>query len=128
MLFAKTHIHFRVDDAILSAAFYEALLGAPPARRSVDTIVFESDSPPLILTVEKRSGRRGAAQHAKYALVVTAPQDIGHAAVALRRAGIRLRLEDQGIETHDPDGNAWHVRFEPSAPGRSVVLTEGGPR
>jgi catechol 2,3-dioxygenase-like lactoylglutathione lyase family enzyme len=128
MLFARTNIHFRVEDAERSAAFYEALLGAPPARRGEGTAVFESDSPPLVLTVEKRTGRRGPVAHAQYSLVVTAPQDIGHAAVALRRAGIRLRLEDQGIETHDPDGNEWLVRFQPSASGRLVIASDEGPR
>jgi len=56
----------------------------------------------------------------RFSLVVTQPQHVGHAAIALRRAGVQLRLEDQAIEAEDPDGNAWRVRFVESAPGRSV--------
>jgi hypothetical protein len=41
----------------------------------------------------------------------------------LRRAGVRLRLADEGIEAHDPDGNAWRVRFVPSSKGRAVQAT-----
>jgi catechol 2,3-dioxygenase-like lactoylglutathione lyase family enzyme len=56
-----------------------------------------------------------------FMLVVNQPEHVGHAAIALRRAGVRLTLEDQGIEACDPDGNMWRVRFVPSATGRAVV-------
>ena len=125
MFLAKTHIHLPVEDAGQSAAFYEALLGAPPARQSAACAVFDFDSPPLVLTVEERTRpgrprtRRGDAS-GRFSLVVTAPQHVGRAAIALRRAGVPLRLGDQAIEARDPDGNAWQVRFVESAPGRSV--------
>jgi catechol-2,3-dioxygenase len=125
MYLSKTHIHLCVEDACQSATFYEALLGAPPARQSSVAAVFDFDSPPLVLTVEERShrGRPKAARRGgtgRFSLVVTQPQHVGHAAIALRRAGVQLRLEDQAIEAEDPDGNAWRVRFVESAPGRSV--------
>jgi catechol 2,3-dioxygenase-like lactoylglutathione lyase family enzyme len=56
-----------------------------------------------------------------FVLVVNEPEHVGHAAIALRRAGVRLRLGDQGIEAHDPDGNTWRVSFVPTAKSRSVV-------
>jgi hypothetical protein len=71
-----------------------------------------------------RKAHDDSVQHGTYprfALVVNEPQQVGHAAIALRRAGIQLRLEDDGIEASDPDGNAWRVRFVPSAKGRAVV-------
>jgi|SRR5580700_1401791 catechol 2,3-dioxygenase-like lactoylglutathione lyase family enzyme len=138
MLLPKTCIRLGVDDPSRSAAFYEALLGGPPTHRSAGLAVFEFDSPPLLLTVEehprKRPPRaRGVAgsrraqgvsgAHGEFALVVAEPHHVGDAAIRLRRAGIPLRVEDQGIEAHDPDGNAWRVRFVPSAPGRAVVAT-----
>jgi catechol-2,3-dioxygenase len=127
MYLTKKHIHLNVDDAAESALFYEALLGAPPARRSEFSAVFDSDSPPLVLTVEQRpvALRPGRARSSRehFALVVTMPQHVGVAAIALRRAGIQLRLEDEGIRAQDPDGNPWRVRCVPSAPGRSVVVT-----
>jgi catechol 2,3-dioxygenase-like lactoylglutathione lyase family enzyme len=131
MYLSKTHIHLCVDDAGESAAFYEALLGAPPARQSPISAVFDFDSPPLVLTVEakedcrhaSRRGPRGtgnARKNGRFALVVTQPQHVGVAAIALRRAGVQLRLEDQAIGAEDPDGNAWEVRYVESAAGRSV--------
>jgi len=140
MFLPKSHIHLDSDDLARSTAFYEALLGAPPARLSGTVAIFEFDSPPLVLTLEQRpAGERakvtGNARPARrrgderplprkaprFALVVNEPQEVGHAAIALRRAGVQLRLEDEGIEARDPDGNAWRVRCVPSAKGRAVV-------
>lgn len=144
MWLPKTHIRLGVDDAAHSIAFYEALLGAPPAHRGENLAVFEFDSPPLVLTVEEcsRMGRsktrRDSRSHArrastdesapfcgqgKFALFVAEPNHVGDAAIRLRRAGIRLRVEDQGIEAHDPDGNAWRVRFVPRAPVHAAIAS-----
>ena len=119
MVLGKFRIHLGVCDAGRSAAFYEALLGATPSRRDAMTAVFELDSPPLVLTVEQ-DPRAKPDVRSRFALFVDEPRLIGDVAIALRRAGVRLRLEDEGIETHDPDGNAWRVRFAPSTRGRSV--------
>jgi catechol 2,3-dioxygenase-like lactoylglutathione lyase family enzyme len=141
MFLPKSHIHLDADDLARSAAFYEALLGSPPVRQSGSVAIFEFDSPPLVLTLEQRHpmGRSKVPPtgnvrhhrrrvddvelraHPRFALVVNEPQQVGHAAIALRRAGVQLRLEDEGIEASDPDGNAWRVRFVPSAKGRAVV-------
>ncbi|MGO9837976.1 MAG: VOC family protein [Polyangiaceae bacterium] len=150
MFLPKSHIHLDADDLTRSAAFYEALLGSPPSRRSGSVAIFEFDSPPLVLTLEQRPprerprvspaanarpGRRRSdpdlalRASPRFALVVNEPQQVGYAAIALRRAGVQLRLEDEGIEAKDPDGNAWRVRFVPSAKGRAVVAPgEEGPR
>jgi hypothetical protein len=63
---------------------------------------------------------------ARFALVVLKPEDIGYTAIALRRAKIRLRLEDAGIVTQDPDGNGWRVRFVPSAREPAVLTVAEG--
>jgi catechol 2,3-dioxygenase-like lactoylglutathione lyase family enzyme len=120
MFLQRTYIQLQVDNADRSATFYEALFGAPPARQSANMAVFEFDSPPLVLTL-KRPRSAPPASRSRFALVVPEPEDVGSAAIALRRAGVRLRLEDQGIEASDPDGNAWRVRFEPSARDRTVI-------
>jgi catechol 2,3-dioxygenase-like lactoylglutathione lyase family enzyme len=129
MFLPKTHIHLDVDDASESAAFYEALLGAPPARRSDVAAVFVFDSPPLVLTLERPPKRRTTRQRRPstdgYALLVTEPAHVGHAAIALRRAGVALRVEDEGIEARDPDGNPWRVRFAPRVRARSIVAGRG---
>ncbi len=145
MTLPRTHIRLGVDDSTRSTAFYEALFGAPPASRNANIIVFELEEPALLLVLETRPrkgeprarveslprrGRRRqaprpiapiAASHARYALVVPQPEHVGKAAVALWRAGAPLRLQDQGIETIDPDGNSWKVRFVPFARHPAVI-------
>jgi catechol-2,3-dioxygenase len=124
----RTHIYLGVEDNDQSALFYEALLGGPPASRNSGITVFEFEAPPLVLTLETHP-HPGALGHTRYALVVPEPEHVGRAAVALRRAGARLRLQDEGIEACDPDGNTWKVRFVPFAKGRSVVpIREETPR
>ncbi len=138
----RTHIRLGIDDSIRSTAFYEALFGAPPASRNANVIVFELDEPALLLVLETRptqggprsrgdnTVRRGrrrepvrpiSAGKGRYALVVPEPEHVGKAAVALWRAGAPLRLQDQGIETIDPDGNSWRVRFVPFARRLAVI-------
>ncbi len=146
MFAQKIRIHLGVVDANRSARFYEALFGAAPSVRGANMAIFELESPALSLTLEGRAragkaGRpngdnvsreldgRGPGADARepFALLLNEPRDIGTAAVALRRVGVPLRLEDQGIEARDPDGNAWQVRFVPSTRVRAVVIP-GGPR
>lgn len=124
---SKTHIYLGVEDVDRSALFYEALLGGPPATRETGMTVFEFDAPPLVLTITSRPPSASAAwaTHA-FALVVPLPEHVGRAAIALRRTGARLRLQDEGIEAHDPDGNTWKVRFVASAKVRSVVPNREG--
>jgi catechol 2,3-dioxygenase-like lactoylglutathione lyase family enzyme len=140
MAFPKAQIHLDVGDADQSAIFYEALLGAAPARPVPGTAVFDLESPPLILTVEQRGtsrlltlapalerkvgrgrGKKRRKPMARFDLLVNDARHVGDAAIALRRAGARLLLQDRGIEAHDPDGNAWRVRLSPSAKRRTLV-------
>jgi catechol 2,3-dioxygenase-like lactoylglutathione lyase family enzyme len=128
MSFPRTHIFLGVEDVDQSALFYQALLGGPPTSRSRGAAVFKFDAPPLVLTIE--SGTPPApSPPLRLALVVPTPEHVGQAAIALRRAGVRLRLQDEGIEARDPDGNTWRVRFVPSAKARAVVpIPEGAGR
>lgn len=125
MPFPRTHIYLGVEDVEQSSSFYEALLGGPPCSRDTGVRIFELDAPPLVLTLENR-GRSGVPRAHAFALVVLDPEHVGKAAIALRRAGARLRLQDEGIEARDPDGNTWKVRFVPWAKARAVVpIPEG---
>jgi hypothetical protein len=128
MIWPKAEIRLDVLDAERSVAFYAALLGVAPASRSASLSIFEFDAPPLVLALETRRSARGARTKntksgvaRRFALVVPEPEYVGKAAVALWRAGARLRLLDEGIEASDPDGNAWRVRLVPSAKGRSIT-------
>ncbi len=142
MWLSKEMIELRVDDARRAAAFYEALLDAPPTHRSAQSAVFDLASPPLVLTLQERprggrsktrrdnDSKPGGAVYetppalragARLALVLREPRQIGDVVIRLRRAGARLWIQDQGIEAHDPDGNAWRVRCVPATPGRAIV-------
>ena len=127
MSYPRTHIYLGVEDIDQSALFYEALLGGPPASRNTGITVFEFDAPPLVLTIETHPHPAALGPHG-FALDVPEPEHVGKAAIALRRAGARLRLQDEGIEVRDPDGNTWKVRFVPSAKGRTVVSIREGVR
>ena len=128
MSYPRTHIYLGVEDVDQSSVFYEALLGGPPASRNTGITVFEFDAPPLVLTIETHPHPAALGSHG-FALDVPEPEHVGKAAIALRRAGARLRLQDEGIEARDPDGNSWKVRFVPSAKGPSVVsIRQGTPR
>ena len=124
MLLSKTRIVLQVRNTDQSAAFYEALLDTKPARRTASLASFETESPPLFLTVEQaaRSGTRSC-----FALWVESPRRVGTTAIALRRTGARLRLQDRGIEAVDPDGNAWRIRLASSVTGQAAVCREQEP-
>jgi hypothetical protein len=124
---ARKHIRLGVSDPSRSAAFYQALLDAAPTSDVCGSMVLESDSPPVVLVLNAARRTRAPAGEA-FALVVTEPEHVGKAAVALWRAGARMRLEDACIETHDPDGNAWSVRFEPGAKERAILALPGESR
>jgi catechol 2,3-dioxygenase-like lactoylglutathione lyase family enzyme len=147
MLVEKKLVHLNVRDAGRSIAFYEALLGMAPVHSTPTTARFDLDSPPLVLVVaatdanttsgsdrstiasgalghtrpRAHATRTKDAPHCRFTLVVNEARDVGDAAIALRRAGVPIRIEDHGIAAHDPDENTWCVRFEPSARGRAVV-------
>jgi catechol 2,3-dioxygenase-like lactoylglutathione lyase family enzyme len=142
MFLTKIHIRLGVTDVERSVTFYSALLSAPPTDHRPATALFDLDSPPLVLTVQhqtrerRQTGQRGLrpqgqgttrdakvefCPHSRFVLIVNDPRQIGDTCIALRRAGVPLRLEDQGIDVADPDQNSWRVRFVPSARGRIVV-------
>jgi catechol 2,3-dioxygenase-like lactoylglutathione lyase family enzyme len=123
MFLEKKLVHLNVRDAGRSIAFYEALLGMAPVHSTPTTARFDLDSPPLVLVVAAFDANRKSAsdKSAIFTLVVNEARHVGDAAIAMRRAGVPIRIEDHGIEVHDPDENTWCVRFEPSARGRAVV-------
>jgi catechol 2,3-dioxygenase-like lactoylglutathione lyase family enzyme len=142
MFLTKFHIRLGVMDLERSVTFYSALLNAQPTDHGPATALFDLESPPLVLTVQRRpqrrrrTGQRGTppqdqratsdariefSPHSRFVLIVNDPRQVGDACIALRRVGVPLRLEDQGIDVADPDQNSWRVRFVPSARGRIVV-------
>ncbi|MGD0675479.1 MAG: VOC family protein [Polyangiaceae bacterium] len=137
MFSSKVTISISAQDTAEAVVFYEALLGTGPARRDSVAATFDVSSPALLLTIEQvpplepvRAGsaprklaRRAPAE--RFILCVREPQRVGEVAIALRRAGIRLRLEDRGVKAHDPDGNTWEVRFSPDLKDCLAVVLAG---
>jgi catechol 2,3-dioxygenase-like lactoylglutathione lyase family enzyme len=115
-----TTIHLGVADVKRSATFYEAFLGGHPRLRERTMVVFELAAPPLVLMIFAHPEPEELAPVC-YALDVPKPQHVGATAVALRRIGARLRLQDAGIEVCDPDGNLWKIRFAPREREMAVV-------
>ena len=126
MFLPKPRIELHVEDPDRSAAFYSALLRTEADRSNGPATVFDLESPPLTLTLTPRATGGPRRSLARFALVVLRPEDIGHAAIALRRAKVKLRLEDAGIVTQDPDGNGWRVQFVPSARAAAVLTVAEG--
>ncbi len=145
MWLRKEHIVLRVDDTRASSVFYEALFETPPTHRSAKSTVFDLDSPAVVVTLEERreplrtSGRpravrlpslgsvnaagppRARRKASPWALLVADPRQVGDVAIRLRRAGVRLWVQDEGIEAIDPDGNAWRVRWGPEVRARALL-------
>ena len=117
-------LHLGVADVRRSAIFYEAFLGRSPRLRERAMVVFELADPLLLLTILAHPDPE-ALKPACYALDVPRPQHVGAVAVALRRIGARLRLQDSGIEVCDPDGNLWKIRFAPRE--REMAIVRIGP-
>jgi catechol 2,3-dioxygenase-like lactoylglutathione lyase family enzyme len=115
----RFHLSLNVSDLARSIAFYRTLFGREPAKRRPDYAKFELDDPPLVLSLEPRSGGHqspegGALNHLGFRLpdvaALVAMQE------RLERAGIRSQREE-GVEccyarqtkfwAHDPDRTLW---------------------
>ncbi|MFO0845016.1 MAG: ArsI/CadI family heavy metal resistance metalloenzyme [Gemmataceae bacterium] len=113
----RFHLSLNVRDLKRSVAFYRVLLGVDPAKVRADYAKFETDEPPVVLSLEPTPpGPGGALNHLGFRL-----SDAG-ALVAMQerlaREGISTKRED-GVEccyarqtkfwVHDPDGTLWEV-------------------
>ncbi|MGA2451326.1 MAG: VOC family protein [Polyangiaceae bacterium] len=118
----ETHAVFELDSppVVLTLEWRVDRLRVAPNAKDV-AAHREGLRPDATRSADRGRGPPAARRPSVFVLVVNKPEQVGHAAIALRRAGVRLTLEDQGIEAHDPDGNTWRVRFVPSAASRAVV-------
>lgn len=112
------HISLNVRDLGQSVAFFEALLGQPPAKHHPDYAKFEVAQPPLVLSLEPctHGCKGGAVNH--LGLRLTAGANLGAWQMRLLSAGFPVQQLD-GVEccyarqtkiwTCDPDGNLWEI-------------------
>jgi catechol 2,3-dioxygenase-like lactoylglutathione lyase family enzyme len=113
----KFHASLNVSDLERSVAFYTALLGVAPAKLYPDYAKFETDVPPLILSLKpKRACAGGPLNHLGLRLVTAlqlrAVQD------RLRAVGARIGAQDDvrccyarqtKLWVTDPDETLWEV-------------------
>ena len=115
---AHFHISLNVRDLARSVAFFEALLGQPPAKHHSDYAKFEVAQPPLVLSLEPctQASSGGSLNHLGLRLADAA--NLGAWQARLMAAGFPVQQLD-GVEccysrqtkiwTHDPDGNLWEI-------------------
>ena len=118
MAVLRPHLALTVTDVERSIPFYEALLGAAPAKVRDDYAKFEVADPALNLTLNRgeRNGDLGAFNHA--GIQVESTDDVLAARLRLQKAGLATFDEmdttccyakQDKIWVHDPDGTPWEV-------------------
>lgn len=113
----KFHLSLNVGELSRSIKFFEALLGAPPAKVREDYAKFELNDPPLVLSLEPRGvAGVGALNHAGFRLANSAA--LVEAQRRLEAAGMPTEREE-GVECcyarqtkfwiTDPDRTLWEI-------------------
>ncbi|MCX7407826.1 MAG: VOC family protein [Planctomycetales bacterium] len=111
----RFHLSLNVSDLPRAVAFFESVLGVPPAKQRVDYAKFELDSPPLVFSLEPRSpSEHGSLNHAGFRFADTA--SLVEAQRRLEAAGVSTQREE-GVEccyarqtkfwVHDLDRRLW---------------------
>jgi catechol 2,3-dioxygenase-like lactoylglutathione lyase family enzyme len=118
MAVLRPHLALTVSDVERAIPFYEALLGAAPAKVRDGYAKFEVAEPALNLTLNRgeRSEALGAFNHA--GIQVESTDDVLTAKLRLQKAGLATFDEmdttccyakQDKIWVHDPDGTPWEV-------------------
>jgi catechol 2,3-dioxygenase-like lactoylglutathione lyase family enzyme len=133
----KFHISLNVADLAKSIAYYKILFGVEPAKARHDYAKFETDDPPLVLSLEPTPRSPGGALN-HLGLRVGDSEALVDAQRRLEAAGIVTQREE-GVAccyarqtkfwTHDPDHNLWeiyilHEDLEERGMGSQVLAAE----
>ena len=104
-----------MNDLERSVAFYKILFNVEPAKLRKDYAKFETDEPPLVVSLEP-NGRSGGGTLNHVGFRMTDARQLVAAQERLERAGIRSQREE-GVEccyakqtkfwVHDPDNTLW---------------------
>jgi catechol 2,3-dioxygenase-like lactoylglutathione lyase family enzyme len=90
----RFHLSLNVSDLPQAVAFFERVLGMPPAKQRADYAKFELDSPPLVFSLEQRAPSvHGSLNHVGFRF-----------ADAATLVDVQRRLEQVGIQTQREDG------------------------
>lgn len=111
----RFHISLNVTDLERSARFYEVLFDRPPAKQREDYAKFETDEPPLVLSLEPNAKSGGGTLNHLGIRLGNARQLVA-TQERLEKRGVRSQREE-GVEccyakqtkcwVHDPDNTLW---------------------
>jgi catechol 2,3-dioxygenase-like lactoylglutathione lyase family enzyme len=111
----RFHISLNVNDLERSVKFYEILLDRPPAKLRSDYAKFETEDPPLVLSLEP-NGKSGGGTLNHVGFRLATARQLVFVQERLERRGIRSQREE-GVEccyakqtkfwVHDPDNTLW---------------------
>jgi catechol 2,3-dioxygenase-like lactoylglutathione lyase family enzyme len=113
----KFHASLNVSDLDRSIAFYTALFGGGPAKHYADYAKFESDNPPVVLSLKpKRACAGGPLNHLGLRLVTV--EQLRAVQRRLKAVGARIGEQDDvqccyarqtKLWVADPDETLWEV-------------------
>jgi catechol 2,3-dioxygenase-like lactoylglutathione lyase family enzyme len=112
----RLHVGLAVKDVERATAFYEALLGAKPAKVRPGYAKFELDDPALVLSLVPKDCCGGErADH--FGLRLSSTDDLAGAERDLASRGLTGEREEtvccharqRKVWVKDPDGNPWEV-------------------
>lgn len=113
----RFHLSLNVSDLGKSVEFYRALFGVEPAKLRPDYAKFETDTPPLVLSLEPTPRAVGGPLN-HVGLRLPDSKALVAFQSRMESAGLRCQRED-GVECcyakqtkfwlHDPDGTLWEV-------------------
>lgn len=116
----KTHISLKVSNLDRSVAFYRAMLGTEPVKYKTDYAKFDSDNPPLNLTLEASAPIASGGNLSHLGLQVESSEAVKSAIARFQAAGLATfeekdtdccyALQDK-VWISDPDGTRWEVFF-----------------
>jgi catechol 2,3-dioxygenase-like lactoylglutathione lyase family enzyme len=113
----KLHLSLATRDLRKSVAFYETLLGAPPAKQLPDYALFITADPGLELALDLNPKAK-APRRQHFGLAVESVAEVDAQIARLQRAGYDVDVEraetccyanQTKVWARDPDGRRWET-------------------